>query len=139
MLQKSRSVKQNKESLTEILTIIDRLIEDTRSLTSELSPPILHQFGLGAGVEWLVETISAQEGIVIHFEDDAQPKPLEKELIAFIFRSVRELLFNIVKHAEAQEARISLERDGARVRICVEDDGAGFDAAGSGGYRPKRD
>jgi PAS domain S-box-containing protein len=129
MFSKSSSLKENKEDLHEMLTMLNRLIEDTRFLTSELSPPILYQLGLSAGLEWLVEQMRKRDGIMIQFEDDEQPKPLNNNISIILFRSVHELLINIVKHAKARKVKLSVERNNNKVRISVEDDGVGFTAS----------
>ncbi|MHA1879738.1 MAG: sensor histidine kinase, partial [Candidatus Heimdallarchaeota archaeon] len=129
MLQKPESLKKNKEPLKDILIMIDQLIEYSRSLTSELSPSILHQLGLGAGLEWLAEQTHEREGIIVQFEDDKQSKSLSNDMSILLFRAVRELLINITKHAKAQKVKVSVRSDETSVRVCVEDDGIGFNAS----------
>jgi len=112
----------------EIQTLLEWTIRDTRSLTVELSPPILYELGLEAALEWLSERIGEEHGIRIEFADDAHSKPLEDDVRGLLFRAVDELLINIVKHANTRSGRVSILRDGDHVRIVVEDDGVGFDA-----------
>ena len=59
-------------------------------------------------------------------EDDDQPKPLDNEARVLLFRAVRELLFNVLKHAQASCARVRMLRNGEHLRVIVEDDGVGF-------------
>ena len=61
-----------------------------------------------------------------HVEDDDQPKPLDNEARVLLFRAVRELLFNVLKHAQASCARVCMRRDGEHLRVIVEDNGVGF-------------
>jgi PAS domain S-box-containing protein len=112
----------------EIQTLLEWTIRDTRSLTFELSPPILYELGLSAALEWLSERIGEEQGIRIEFADDAHSKPLEDDVRGLLFRAVDELLINIVKHANTRSGKVSILRDGDHVRIVVEDDGVGFDA-----------
>jgi PAS domain S-box-containing protein len=113
-------------SLNEIGELIDQAIQYTRSLTFELSPPILYELGLEAGIEWLTEQIQEKHGIQIGFEDDQQPKPMNEEIRSTLFKGTRELLINIVKHAQASKAKVSIWREDNSIRIRVEDDGVGF-------------
>lgn len=113
-------------SLNEIGELIDQAIQYTRSLTFELSPPILYELGLEAGIEWLTEQIQEEHGIQIGFEDDQQPKPMNGEIRFTLFKATRELLINIVKHAQASKAKVSIWREEISIRIRVEDDGIGF-------------
>jgi len=113
-------------SLNEIGELIDQAIQYTRSLTFELSPPILYELGLEAGIEWLTEQIQEKHGIQIGFEDDQQPKPMSEEIRIALFKATKELLINIVKHAQASKAKVSIWREDHSIRIRVEDDGVGF-------------
>ncbi len=113
-------------SMNEIGELIDQAIQYTRSLTFELSPPILYELGLEAGIEWLTEQIQEKHGIQIGFEDDRQSKSMSEEIRITLFKATRELLINIVKHAEASKATVSIWREDNSIRIRVEDDGVGF-------------
>jgi len=114
------------QSVAEISRMIEQAIERTRSLTFELSPAILYELGIEAAVELLIDNVQQRHHIVIELEDDGQPKPLEHDLSAALFQAVRELLFNVVKHAQAEKAQVSVRRDGDDIRIIVEDWGVGF-------------
>jgi len=114
-----------------VYDLIEQSIQDTQSLTFELSPPILYDLGLEAAVDWLAEQTQSQHGITVECVDDRTPKPIDESLRVLLFQAVRELLFNIVKHARAKQALISISRQGDDVYIAIEDDGVGFDAAKS--------
>lgn len=119
--------------LTTALDEIDELIAQTnrtaRSISFELSPPVLHDLGLEPAVQWLVENIHARYGIAIQLEDDGQPKPADEKTRVILFRSIRELLINAAKHAGARRVQVCLERKGDDLNASVEDDGAGMDPA----------
>jgi len=118
-----------KEQLDEIRELVGYTIQNTRSLTFELSPPILYELGLEPALEWLVEQVQAEHGLVGRFEDDGQNKPLGDDARGFVFWVVRELLMNVVKHAEAQAVTVSVCRDDGELRVVVEDNGVGFDTS----------
>ena len=120
------SAKQS-AALEGILKSIDRTIQNTRSLLYDLSPPVLYELGFEPAVEWLTEKLQADHGIAAVFEDDGQAKLLADDLRIGLFRAVRELLVNIVKHAQAKNVKVSARRDGPNIRVEVEDDGVGFD------------
>jgi PAS domain S-box-containing protein len=132
MLQESKSLEESRKFSSEMLSTTAELIENTRSMTYELNPPVLHELGLGAGLEWLAEQMYKREGVIVQFEDDGQPRSLEKEMNILLFNAVRELLINVAKHARADNVKISLQSDQAGVRICVEDNGIGFNAPETG-------
>jgi len=112
--------------LDEISELIDQALQHTRSLTFELSPPVLYELGIEAALESLVERMQQMHGMSIQFLDDEQPKALSEDLAAFCFRAVQELLINVIKHARAKSATVSIGKCGDRVRITVADDGVGF-------------
>jgi signal transduction histidine kinase len=117
----------NQQSLGEVDDLIAESLEITRSLTAELSPGILYRSGLGAALRWLGRSYGARFDLTIAVEAE-EDVDVEEEVRVTLFRSVRELLFNVVKHARVTSARVRLERgaDGG-VRIVVSDDGVGFD------------
>ena len=92
----------------------------------ELSPPILYDLGFEPAMEWLAEHMQQQYGLVVSVEDDDLPKPLDNEARVLLFRAVRELLFNVLKHAQASCAIVRMHRDGEHLRVIVEDNGVGF-------------
>ena len=77
-------------------------------------------------MEWLAEHMQQQYGLVVEVEDDAQPKPLDNEARVLLFRAVRELLFNVLKHSQASGARVCMRRAGKHLEVIVEDNGVGF-------------
>jgi PAS domain S-box-containing protein len=119
-------------TMKEISDLIEQTIKETRSMTLELSPPILYELGFGPAVEWLTEQIQKQKHIEISLKDDGQPKPLDDDIAFVLFRALNELLINITKHAQAQHVKVSLARDGEELRISVEDNGVGFDTGNIG-------
>jgi len=112
----------------EIYEHLDQIIQNMRSLTFDLGSPTLYELGLEAAVrEWLNEEVQQKHGIKTEFENDAHPKILDKEIAVLLYQAVRELLVNVVKHAQAQHVRVSICTDKGNIRISVADDGAGFD------------
>ena len=115
--------------LEEISGLLDGTIQQTRSLTFELSPPVLYELGLVPALESLVEQVERRYNLRIRFMEDSRPKPVSEDLAVLLFRTVQELLINVVNHAKAQKARVAVVRDGDQIRIRVEDNGSGFDPA----------
>jgi len=120
------------ESLEEIRKLVEEAIEYTRTLTFELSPPVLYDMGLTAAIKWLGEQINEQSGVLVTFRDGRVLKSLDGKVSVILFKAVRELLINVAKHAGARKTLISARKTGGRLRINVVDDGIGFDASGLG-------
>jgi PAS domain S-box-containing protein len=115
------------KEIKEVCTFIGQAILHTRSLTFALSPPILYELGLEPALESLVEQMERRYGLRIALVDDRRPKPLSQDLTVLLFRAVRELVINIIKHAHTRQARILVVRDADRIRIEVKDCGVGFE------------
>jgi signal transduction histidine kinase len=114
-------------SLDEIEALIDQTDRTARSISFELSPPVLHDLGLEPAVQWLVEHIQARYAIEIVLEADSRPKPADEKTRVILFRSIRELLINAAKHARAQRVRVVLRREKDMLHASVEDDGVGME------------
>jgi PAS domain S-box-containing protein len=125
-IQESAIYRGLTKPMEEIRRLIEESIRYTRSLVFELSPPILYDLGFEPAMEWLAEHMEQQYGLAVTVEDDDQPKPLDNEARILLFRAVRELLFNVLKHAQASFAKVSMHRDGENLRVIVEDNGVGF-------------
>jgi len=115
--------------LIEISSLIDQSIQDTQSLTFELSPPILYDLGLESALDWLAEQTQKQHDIEVEFVDDDTYKSIEESFRILLFQTTRELLFNIVKHARATKAWICISTEGENVCIEIKDNGIGFEAS----------
>ncbi len=124
----------HKENLDEIRKLIEQIIKYTRSLTFDLANPILYQMGLQSAVAWLIEKIEEKHGITVEFISDKWVRDPKEEVSVILFKIVRELLFNIVKHAQAKKAVISMSYKGTNIHINVEDNGRGFDYLKFGSY-----
>ncbi|MEX0653600.1 MAG: PAS domain S-box protein [Phycisphaeraceae bacterium] len=126
------------ESLRQAFHQIDDLltqsVDASRSLTIELSPPILHDAGLPAALDWLGRWMGDKHRLHVTVHADPAANP-DSDVRVFLFNAVRELLFNIVKHAQTLEATVELAlSDEQTLRLVVSDQGVGFDTA-----KPKDD
>jgi PAS domain S-box-containing protein len=129
-LHQSMKTGEHAKVLEEVCNCLSQAIGQVRSLTFDLSSPILHQLGFEAAVAaWLTEQIEAKHHISTTFEDDKQTKPLDDDVRTILFRNVRELLINIVKHAKAHKVRVSVRKIGSQIQVDVQDDGVGFEPA----------
>ncbi len=126
-LRESVSSSELAKGLEEIRDLIAQTIESTRSLTFELSPPVLYELGFEAAMEWLVRQTRQQYGLSTEFKGNGQTKLLDDNVRILLFQAVRELLVNVAKHAQAHNVTVSTRRVGNEIQVSVEDDGVGFD------------
>jgi PAS domain S-box-containing protein len=113
--------------LQEADQLIDQSLTYTRTVVAELMPPTLRQFGLAAGLRWLGERME-QQGLVVHVDVPTVAPPLSEDHTTMLYQCVRELLFNVLKHAGTDRASVTMTDDGqGKLEIVVHDDGAGCD------------
>ncbi|MHB8997025.1 MAG: sensor histidine kinase [Armatimonadota bacterium] len=116
-----------KRELKEVDELLATAIAETRSLTMDLSPPVLYQSGLTAAIEWLAGDMQARHAYEVTVTKDDQETPLTEEARVMLFKAVRELLINSAKHAQATQVSINVVRRGHAIEIQIADNGKGFD------------
>jgi len=127
-LCRTRDAAQREPIAREVADVLERSFELTRSLSVELAPPVLHERGLAAALEWLAGETRKNYNVDVTVEADSSANPEAADVRIFLFRAVRELLLNSVKHAVGSAVHITMQplRPG-KVRIIVADGGPGFD------------
>ena len=108
---------------------LSEAIKVTRQLSVDLSPPILHGEGLIETVIWLAAQMNEQYGLKVDIKANSSPGEIDEKVRVLTFYAVRELLFNIVKHAGTLDAAIRFEHSESHLRVTVTDHGTGFDSA----------
>ncbi|UOQ77690.1 PAS domain S-box protein [Hymenobacter sp. 5516J-16] len=109
--------------------LLSEAIRATRDISFELTPSILEDFGLELALRELVKRIPAQS-LTVDLNLSGLHHPLPRSLETTIYRSVQELLNNVMKHAGAQEVFVQVAREDGQVYVSVEDDGRGFETEG---------
>lgn len=115
--------------LEHVYELVDQSIQDTRALVFDLSPPVLYELGFEPAIEWLAESVQERGIIRCEVHQQEQRVSLGNDVEIALFQSVRELLVNIEKHANASKATVTLELEHNAIHVCVEDDGDGFDVS----------
>jgi signal transduction histidine kinase len=115
--------------LDEARDLITSAIQETRTLTFELSLPVLYEIGLKPALDWMAEQFHRKYGLRVMIDGDGCDGNLDVPDRVFLFQAVRELCFNVVKHAQATRAGVSIHREGDAgiIRCEVVDDGVGFE------------
>ena len=124
------------ETIDRVDALLGECIAESRSLTVQLCPPVLHEAGLAAAVEWLARHMEQTCGLTVEIEVDPQAEPESEGIRILLFEAVRELLFNVVKHAETGRARVAMAvAPDDEVRMTVSDQGAGWATADANSRR----
>jgi len=122
--------RKTRQAWTEIRGMFEGAVQQTRSLSFELSPPILYELGLDPALEWLGEEFQRRHGFKFHFDSAGDASAVDPSLRVLLFQSVRELLANIVKHAGATHVYIASRIADGHIVVSVRDNGKGFVANG---------
>jgi len=120
--------KQLQEIVQTMASILQEALNASRTLAVDLSPPVLYEMGLIKALKWLAQRMEEKNQLFINLQADSRVEPLTEEMRFLLFECVRELLLNVIKHAEVQEADVILiKTDKNRIKLVVSDGGKGFD------------
>lgn len=121
--------EQMQKAVVSINAVLNEAIEASRSLASDLFPPVLHQIGLIAALKWLAERMQAKRSFEIDLDLNADAEPTSEQTRYMLYECARELLMNAIKHAEVPKAYVQLSRAAmGEIRLVVRDEGKGFDS-----------
>ena len=125
LLQKSS--RPDDESWAQASSIIDRAIQQVRTMSHLLHPPLLDEVGLLSALSWYVDGLAKRSGIETSL--DVQPRDfprLATEVETAVFRIVQEALTNVFRHSEAHKVWITLSHTNGMIEVSVKDDGRGI-------------
>jgi PAS domain S-box-containing protein len=129
-----QSLKSNdpggaREMLDEAITLVSHTINQVRNLSLDLRPSMLDDLGLEAALRWSADRQSRRGGFSVRLRATLGTERLDPELETACFRVVQEALTNAARHAQARQVCIEVLRGETELRLCVRDDGVGFDPA----------
>ena len=116
------------QRVMEVEELLSEAIQMSRSLSAELSPPILHEGGLPAALKWLVPWMRDKHNFKVELSIAAGYSEPAEDVKVLLFESIRELLFNAAKHAQVPSATVALRATAQTLIITVSDQGVGFDS-----------
>jgi signal transduction histidine kinase len=130
MLGSTRPQRQSERLIREIDGLLDSTIDSARTLSVELSPPILKEGSFSAALDWLCGYMKNQLGLEVLLEARLDGTPLSPGTRVFLFEAVRELLFNVTKYAGVDRAYLDVSCESAgMMKAEIRDEGVGFDVA----------
>jgi signal transduction histidine kinase len=128
-----RALKKHHPEINELDSIKSNLtmaLKDLRGLTFQISPPVLYDFGLEAALEWLVEDVNQRHNMRLVFTNLIEGGlSLGQQQSAILYRLVRELVINIIKHAHTPDGQILLRLSRTQFIAEVADEGVGFEVS----------
>ena len=115
--------------IEELFEATNLAIAVTRRVANDLKPPIVLNKDFMGMVQWLVKSKNKQFGLTIEVKGTVRPRWLTEEVSSFLFQTLRELLFNVVKHAGVKDVLLEVSETSDQLSLAVSDSGEGFDAA----------
>jgi len=122
------SAQSNRRAAADASETINRAIQQVRSLSHLLHPPLLDEVGLLSAVRWYLDGLTKRSGIVTSL--DVQPVDFPRlgaELETAIFRIIQEALTNVYRHSGAQKAWVTLRQQESQLAVLIRDDGKGIE------------
>ena len=118
---------ESKNEAAEISNLIDHAIQQVRSISYLLHPPLLDEIGLQSALQFYLEGFTKRSGIEIVLEMQPTKFPrLTPEMETAIFRIVQEAVTNVFRHSGAREAWVTLMKDDSQIVGTVRDNGKGI-------------
>ncbi|MFH2218939.1 MAG: PocR ligand-binding domain-containing protein [Pseudomonadota bacterium] len=114
------------ENLKEIDRLTTESIESTRKMAFDLGNPLLYEVGLEPAVEWLIDRYRESYGLECRLIKGPGVIPMDTDTRVVLYQAVREMLVNILKHAGATLATVTITTGSKNVKIQIEDNGTGF-------------
>lgn len=125
MLQKS--TPSQGDGWSQASNLIERAIQQVRTISHLLHPPLLDEVGLLSALNWFVEGLAKRSGIEAAL--DVQPKDfprLSSDVETAVFRIVQEALTNVFRHSGARKVWVTLSQKEQQITVTVRDDGKGI-------------
>ncbi|MGC2198505.1 MAG: PAS domain-containing protein [Terriglobales bacterium] len=130
------SVPAKDQSAIDASGSIDRALQQVRTMSHLLHPPLLDEVGLVSALRWYLDGMTKRSGIETTLEIQPSSFPrLTPQFETAIFRIVQEALTNVFRHSEATQSRVTLVRNESNVVIEIRDNGKGMDE-GTTKFRP---
>jgi signal transduction histidine kinase len=126
-MRRAEGAPTAQSGLTEVMSIIDDALESVQTMTFDLCPRGLHDLGFVQATRWLADDLASRFGLEVEVQVQGRERPIEERIRIIVFRSMRELLINVAKHARSRSASISLALSPSSLTVTVSDGGAGFD------------
>lgn len=109
--------------------LLDTAVSEVRSISQNLQPGALSSLGLIPAIRDLINRYDSENGPEIVFQHFDIPAKMDQSVALGIYRIVQEILNNALKHSEAKEVLIQLNKENDDIIIHIEDDGIGFDTS----------
>ncbi len=127
VFREEQSAESKEQAVGDVLRLIDSSLQQIRSVSYLLHPPLLDEIGLRSALGWYLDGLSKRGDIEITMEMQPQDFPrLAPELETTLFRVIQEALTNVFRHSRATKAFVTLEKREGEIAATIRDDGVGL-------------
>lgn len=140
MRSKNSLPEEIRKTLNNSSVFLNDAIVQSRSLTYDLSPPVLYELGLIPAIRWKLSQTEKNHKLNTRFQTDTEQLEISNDVRILIYRIICELLANVTKHAQANLVEVNVHKNNKFYNFEVNDDGRGFEYKGknalfkNGGY-----
>jgi signal transduction histidine kinase len=127
MIEPRLSDIAGKARLEDTLTTVEQVLQQVRSMSLELRPSMLDDFGLVPAVRWYLERQAQRSGLNIRFSATPLDRRPASEIETVCYRVVQEAITNVIRHAHATRVDIELKHEDMELHLTIQDDGIGMD------------
>lgn len=118
----------HRSELEEVRRLNEQMLEETRDIITAISPPVLEEQDMRTAAAWLIDHFDSTHGLEITYTDGLPDTEVPEPLKRLVFRSLQELLLNVVKHAQTQAVSVRLGGAESHLELEVADGGLGFES-----------
>ncbi len=127
VIEEENDLQKRREKVNAVDGFLKEAVQALRSLSVELFPPALHMMGLTGALNWLAADMEEKNQFMVRVRTEEKAEPATEEMRILLFECVRELMFNVIKHAGVQEAEVMMVRTPENaIQIIISDKGKGF-------------
>ncbi|MDZ7738556.1 MAG: PAS domain S-box protein [Bacteroidales bacterium] len=126
------------DTIKTVIRHLSEALESSRNITYDLSPPVLYELGLKEAVLWLAGKTGSEYNLQVETSLNIGDISFSDDVLILIFRTVRELVFNVVKHAQASMIKIDMNVKEGKLYLKISDNGAGFEPDSFGQRRKNK-
>ncbi len=124
--QPPRSVDHSAGAIEEVRALIDRSVQELRTLSYLLHPPLLEELGLASALKWFIRGFEKRSGIAVDFIGQGDGKRPRPDVESALFRVVQEALTNVHRHSGSLTAEVRLIQDPRAIVLEIVDQGNGL-------------
>ncbi len=120
------SREEQEKKLDQITKDIEKLIDDTRTFTFSISPPLLYELGLDAALAYRCDNIRKTTSVDCRFLTHGTEQQIPEDTKVLLYQMAHELLVNVTKHSKASKVLVQTRWGTKKVHLLVEDNGVGL-------------